>query len=117
MIRNKALLSIKRVGQHPAGLFIGAVMIILGFVLNQMYINIPGMEARADISYFPSRTEIAVTRAIVTGGFVIFSYAVSCLPGFQHRHERQQDAYDINENLRIISRVPIEGKNHEIYNS
>lgn len=108
------LLSIKRVRQNPRGLFIGAVMIILGFVLNRMNISITGMEAWAGVSYFPSWMEIAVTMAIVTGGFVVFSYAVKYLPVFQHKTEQTYTTHDLNEDLRMISQVPDEESRHEI---
>ena len=110
-----ALLSIRRVRQNSTGLFIGAVMIILGFVLNRMNISITGMEAWAGISYFPSWMEIAVTMAIVTAGFVIFSYAVKYLPVFRHRPAQASNAYDIREDLRRISEASIEEPSHEIH--
>jgi Ni/Fe-hydrogenase subunit HybB-like protein len=78
------LLSIRRVRRSENGLFIGAVMIIIGFVLDRMNITIAGMEASAGVSYFPSWMEIAVTMAIVTAGFVIFSLAARYLPVFEH---------------------------------
>jgi Ni/Fe-hydrogenase subunit HybB-like protein len=79
-----ALLSFAKIRGSERGLFAGAVMIILGFVINRLNISITGMEASAGTSYFPSWMEISVTFAIVAGGFVAFSLAARYLPVFEH---------------------------------
>ena len=109
------LLSFKKIRQNPTGLFFGAVMIIIGFILNRMNISITGMEAWAGISYFPSWMEIMVTVAIVTAGFVVFSYAARYLPVFKHETEIIRPVHDMNEDLRIISQVPKEEYHNEMY--
>jgi len=81
------LLSFAKVRQNRTGLFLGAVLIIIGFVLDRLNITITGMEASAGISYFPSWTEISITLAIVTAGFVAFSAAARYLPIFEHAVE------------------------------
>ncbi len=78
------LLSSMRVRRSPAGLFSGAVMIVLGFILNRMNITITGFESYAGRRYFPSWMELSVTIAIVTGGFVAFSFAAKYLNIFEH---------------------------------
>jgi Ni/Fe-hydrogenase subunit HybB-like protein len=77
-------LSFQRVRQDRRGLFLGAMMIILGFILNRMNITITGMESYAGRHYFPSWMEFSITAAIVTGGFIAFSLAVKYLPIFEH---------------------------------
>jgi Ni/Fe-hydrogenase subunit HybB-like protein len=78
------LLSIPKVRQNRNGLFIGALLIICGFVINRLNISITGMEAWAKVSYFPNWMEIAITLMIVTTGFVVFSLAARYLPVFKH---------------------------------
>jgi Ni/Fe-hydrogenase subunit HybB-like protein len=82
-----ALLSSARVRTNPTGLFTGAAMIVAGFVLNRMNITITGFESYAGRHYFPSWMELSVTIAIVTGGFVAFSFAAKHLNIFGHGEE------------------------------
>ena len=77
-------LSFDRVRKSERGLFLSAVMIILGFVLDRLNIALTGMEGAAGLSYFPSWMEISVTVAIVTAGFVVFSFAAKYLNLFEH---------------------------------
>jgi len=97
------LFSISRVRQSVNGLFTGAVLIILGFVLNRMNITITGMEAWAGVAYFPSWMEITVTVAIVTAGFVIFSLAARYLPLFTHDKHPLPAPHSFDEELRMVS--------------
>jgi Ni/Fe-hydrogenase subunit HybB-like protein len=96
------LLSIRRIREHPTGLFAGAFMIILGFILNRMNISITGMEAWAGAPYFPSWMEIAITLSIVTAGFIAFAMAVRYLPIFTHT-EKAVEAHPLVEDLEMIS--------------
>jgi len=78
------LLLIPKVRESPNGLYLSAVLCILGFVANRMNVTITGMEAAARIKYFPKWTEIAVTLAIIAFGFLVFALAVRYLPIFNH---------------------------------
>lgn len=100
-----ALLATRKVRENKNGLFIGAVMIIIGFVLNRMNIAITGMEGWAGVSYFPTWMEIAVTLSIVVVGFVIFSLAAKYLPLFTHEeHEKHpQPMNEWMEDLKTVS--------------
>lgn len=100
-----ALLATRKVRENKNGLFIGAVMIIIGFVLNRMNIAITGMEGWAGVSYFPTWMEIAVTLSIVVVGFVIFSLAAKYLPLFKHEeHEKHlQPMNEWMEDLKTVS--------------
>ncbi|MBM4160478.1 MAG: Ni/Fe-hydrogenase cytochrome b subunit [Ignavibacteria bacterium] len=77
------LLSRRRVRESRNGLFLSAVMVIVGFVLNRMNVSITGLEAWAGASYFPSWMEISVTVSIVAAGFVLFAYGAKYLPLFK----------------------------------
>jgi Ni/Fe-hydrogenase subunit HybB-like protein len=85
MVAPIILFSRRRVRESRRGLFAGATLVIIGFILNRMNISITGMEASAGVSYFPSWMEIAITTAIVTAGFVVFTLAAKHLPIFHHQ--------------------------------
>ena len=76
------LLASGRVRRTQRGLFAGALMIVVGFILNRMNITITGMESSAGAHYFPSWMELSITAAIITGGFVAFALAARYLPIF-----------------------------------
>ncbi len=78
------LLMSGRVRRTQRGLFAGALMIVLGFILNRMNITITGMESSAGAHYFPSWMELSITAAIITGGFVAFALAARYLPIFEY---------------------------------
>jgi Ni/Fe-hydrogenase subunit HybB-like protein len=81
------LLLIPDVRVNPKGLYLAAVLSLLGFVTNRMNVAITGMEAAAGQHYFPKWTEIAVTLAIIGFGFLVFAIAVKYLPIFSHEAE------------------------------
>jgi len=95
----------RRIRENRTGLFAGALMIILGFILNRMNISITGMESWAGISYFPSWMEISITLSIVTVGFIVFTLAAKHLPIFKHEEPARQKAaeHPIVEDLHMIS--------------
>lgn len=78
------LLSQERVRKSKNGLFVGAVLVIIGFVTDRLNVALTGMQASAGVSYFPSWMEISITAAIVTFGFVVFSLAAKYLPVYDH---------------------------------
>ncbi len=81
------LLSRKKVRQNETGLFLSAVLVIIGFVMNRMNITITGMEGWAGKSYIPSIPEFSVTLGIVTLGFVAFYYIAKYFPVFTSEHD------------------------------
>ncbi|NUO83634.1 Ni/Fe-hydrogenase cytochrome b subunit [candidate division KSB1 bacterium] len=76
------LLAIPRVRNHPTGLFVSALLVVLGFVLNRMNVSITGMEGWAKAGYFPSWMELTITTMIVALGFALFALAARYLPVF-----------------------------------
>ncbi len=90
-----ALLSQKRVRNNPTGLFIGAIFVVAGFVMNRMNIAITGMEGWSGTSYFPSFTEFMITVMIVTIGFIAFYLIAKYFPVFTHEehHEEKEVAH------------------------
>lgn len=78
------LLLIPGVRESANGLYVSAVLCLLGFVANRMNVAITGMERASGVHYFPKWTEIAVTLAIIAFGFWVFALAVQYLPIFSH---------------------------------
>lgn len=110
------LLSIPKIRTSRNGLFAGAMLIIIGFILNRLNITITGMEAWAGVSYFPSWMEITVTIAIVTAGFIVFSLAAKYLPLFVHEQGKppMPARVDLNEDLRQVSERSVLEPHHEM---
>jgi Ni/Fe-hydrogenase subunit HybB-like protein len=84
-----------RVRASAGGLYLAAVLTVLGFVTNRLNVSITGMEAVAGLRYVPKWTEIAVTAAIVAAGVFIFGLAVRYLPIFPNEPARQRRAPDL----------------------
>jgi Ni/Fe-hydrogenase subunit HybB-like protein len=83
------LLLIPKARENPKGLYLAAVLCLLGFVTNRMNVAITGMEAAAGQHYVPKWTEITVTLAIIGFGFLVFAVAVRYLPIFSRELEYQ----------------------------
>ncbi len=99
------LLSQARFRKSRNGLFIGAVMIIVGFITDRLNIALTGMQASAGASYFPSWMEISITLAIVTFGFIAFSMAAKYLPIYEHEeHMEEKPLQEVwAEDLSLVS--------------
>jgi len=76
------LLSQKRVRSSPQGLYLSAVLVVLGFITNRMNVSITGFEGSTGVRYFPKWSELAVTGMIIAAGFALFGMAVKYLPIF-----------------------------------
>ncbi len=96
------LFAIKPIRETRGGLFAGATMIIIGFVVNRLNISITGMEAWAGTSYVPSWMELAVTLSIVVCGFLVFRFAAKHLPIFAHE-KHPEYIHPLVEDLHRIS--------------
>ena len=81
-----ALLLQKKVRTSSGGLYLAAVMVVLGFITNRLNVSITGLESSAGMHYIPKWTEIAVTGAIIAAGFALFGLAVKYLPIFPKEH-------------------------------
>jgi Ni/Fe-hydrogenase subunit HybB-like protein len=76
------LLSLTKVRSSAQGLYLAAVVVVLGFITNRLNVSITGMESAAGMHYIPKWTEIAVTGAIIAAGFALFGLATKYLPIF-----------------------------------
>ena len=88
------LFSIKRIRQSPNGLLIGAVILLLGMILNRFNVSwfavkhpdplsyIPTF--MSNVHYIPSLPEVLVSVGIFSAGILAFGLAVKYLPVFEN---------------------------------
>lgn len=76
------LLLIPRARKNRLGLFMGASMVVVGFILNRFNVSMTGLVRASGAKYLPSWMEISVTFALVTFGLVLFGLAVKYLNVF-----------------------------------
>ena len=88
-----ALLAQKKVRTSAGGLYLVAVMVVLGFITNRLNVSVTGMETAAGLHYIPKWTEAAITAAIIAAGFFLFAMAVKYLPIFpEHEAPKATEA-------------------------
>jgi Ni/Fe-hydrogenase subunit HybB-like protein len=97
------LLSRKKVRTSAQGLYLAAVLVVLGFITNRLNVSITGLESAAGMHYIPKWTEIAVTGAIIAAGFALFGLATKYLPIFPA--EAEHPAYE----PPVVRGVPVLG--------
>jgi Ni/Fe-hydrogenase subunit HybB-like protein len=83
------LLISPRVRMNTKGLFVSALLVVMGFVFNRLNVAITSVERSAGANYFPSAIEISITLMIVALGFAVFRLAVKYLPIFPEHHEEE----------------------------
>jgi Ni/Fe-hydrogenase subunit HybB-like protein len=97
----------KRNRQSPSGLFIGAVVLLLGMILNRFNVSWFAVKHANPITYmpsfmgpatyYPSWSEIAVSIGIFSFGILAFGLAVTYLPVFEpeeHSHSPAPETGD-----------------------
>jgi Ni/Fe-hydrogenase subunit HybB-like protein len=97
------LLSSKGVRNTAQGLYLAAVLVLLGFITNRLNVSITGQESAAGMHYIPKWTEIAVTGAIIAAGFALFGLATKYLPIFPT--EAEHPAHEPG----VVGGVPVLG--------
>jgi Ni/Fe-hydrogenase subunit HybB-like protein len=98
------LLSQKKVRTTAQGLYVAAVLVVLGFITNRLNVSITGLESAAGMHYVPKWTEIAVTGAIIAAGFALFGLAVKYLPIFP-----AEESHPVTEKEPVIAATPVLG--------
>ena len=83
-----------KVRTSPGGLYLVAVMVVLGFITNRLNVSITGMEGAAGTHYIPKWTELAVTGAIIAVGFALFGLATKYLPIFPEEHSHAEAHFE-----------------------
>jgi len=96
------LLSMRRVRNSSNGLYVAAVLVLLGFITNRLNVSITGLESSAGVHYIPRWTELAITVAITASGFAVFSLAVKYLPIFP-----APEARTVPSTREVIVPVPV----------
>jgi c(7)-type cytochrome triheme protein len=76
------LFMIPKVRASESGLFMGAMLTIMGFIINRLNVAITGVARASGVNYIPSWMEFAVTASIVALGFALFGLAVKRLDVF-----------------------------------
>jgi len=76
------LLLIPKVRESAQGLYLAAVLTLLGFVTNRLNVTITGVENAVGGRYAPKWTEVVITAMFVALGFAIFGLAAKYLPIF-----------------------------------
>jgi Ni/Fe-hydrogenase subunit HybB-like protein len=94
------MLAVRKIRESQGGLFIAAVMVATGFVINRLNVSITGMVSSSGVDYFPSWMEIGGTLFLVAMGFAMFAAAVKFLPIFPEEKELESE-----EALRYL--VPV----------
>ena len=97
------LLSQKKVRTTASGLYLAAVLVVLGFITNRLNVSITGLESAAGMHYVPKWTEVAVTGAIIAAGFALFGLAVKYLPIFP-----AEESHPLAQ-LEVIGATPVLG--------
>ena len=96
------LLSQRKVRTSAGGLYVAAVLVVLGFITNRLNVSITGLESAAGLHYVPKWTEIAVTGAIIAVGFALFGMAVKYLPIFPAEEPRPVVELAVAENPAAV---------------
>jgi Ni/Fe-hydrogenase subunit HybB-like protein len=76
------LLLVPKIRNNPQGLYLAAVLTLLGFVTNRLNVAITGVESAVGGRYTPKWTEIVITAMFVALGFAIFGVVARFLPIF-----------------------------------
>jgi Ni/Fe-hydrogenase subunit HybB-like protein len=77
-----ALLTFSKIRESAQGLYLVAVVTLLGFVTNRLNVAITGVENAVGGRYAPKWTEVVITAMFVALGFAIFGLAARYLPIF-----------------------------------
>jgi Ni/Fe-hydrogenase subunit HybB-like protein len=86
------LLTQKKIRTTANGLYVIAVLVVLGFITNRLNVSITGLESSAGVHYVPKWTELAITGAIIAAGFALFGLATKYLPIFPAEEHHTAEA-------------------------
>jgi Ni/Fe-hydrogenase subunit HybB-like protein len=77
-----ALLAVPKIRESAQGLYLAAVLTLLGFVTNRLNVAITGVENAVGARYTPKWTEVVITAMFVALGFALFGMVARYLPIF-----------------------------------
>lgn len=81
-----------RIRGSAKGLLAGAIMLLLGMILNRFDVSWLGIHRLTNVGYAPSLTEISISVAIFSFGILAFGIAARYLPLFSDAHEIRDSA-------------------------
>src|SRR5271169_6635107 len=81
-----SLLLVPKIRESAQGLYLAAVLTLLGFVTNRLNVTITGVENAVGARYTPKWTEVVITAMFVAIGFALFGLAARYLPIFPREH-------------------------------
>jgi len=96
------LFAVPAMRRNPRTLFLGAVLTVLGFIVNRLNVSITGFLGSTGARYFPSAYELVVTAAFVAAGFAIFAWSVKHLNVFSEHEDKSSTHAPV-----IRSRIPL----------
>jgi len=82
------LLATPEIRRSSTGLFIGALCVMLGVLINRFAVSMVGISAHSWQSYFPSLREVLISVGVVSFGLLIFRYAALNFPVFVEHGEQ-----------------------------
>ncbi len=101
-----AMLLSRRVRQSAGGLYLAAVLTVLGFITNRLNVSITGMEGAAGMHYVPKWTEMAITAMMIASGFALFGVATKYLPIFPEEREEARRGVPVLAAQAVEEPVP-----------
>ncbi len=85
------MFSFKKMRQSPNGLLAGAIIVLLGMILNRFNVSWFAVGRLTDVTYAPSIVEMSVSVAIFSAGILAFGLVAKYLPLFDadeyHGHD------------------------------
>jgi Ni/Fe-hydrogenase subunit HybB-like protein len=88
------LLLIPKVRNSAQGLYLAAVLALLGFVTNRLNVAITGVENAVGGRYTPKWTEVVITAMFVALGFAIFGVVARYLPIFEEEEPHRAQIHE-----------------------
>ncbi len=99
------LLMIPKVRNNAQGLYLAAVLALLGFVTNRLNVAITGVETASGGRYSPKWTEVVITAMFIALGFAIFGFVARYLPIFAD--EEEEHALQLRQSATIVSELAV----------
>jgi Ni/Fe-hydrogenase subunit HybB-like protein len=101
------LLLIPKVRNSAQGLYLAAVLILLGFVTNRLNVAITGVENAVGGRYTPRLSEIIITAMFVALGFAIFGLTARYLPIFPEEEAHAPEVAPEHEPVSVELAEPV----------
>jgi len=103
------LLLVPKVRNSAKGLYLAAVLALLGFVTNRLNVTITGVENAVGGRYTPKWTEVVITAMFVALGFAIFGLAARYFPIFEEQGEpvREREELPVPERVAAALAEPV----------